>query len=115
MKMRGKVLRAPSSGPGLLIVEGQQYRFSLDGVWKSEIPPKPGLDVEVDLDHKLQVLAITVLPDSQLGKERAEVSIRKAKQKRTEILGKIVAQCGEHLRLRSILKRLGGNTWNRSQ
>jgi hypothetical protein len=115
MKMRGKVLRAPGSNPGLLIMEGQQYRFALDGVWKSEIPPKPGLDVEAELDNKLQILAITILPDSQLGKERAEAGTTKAKQKRGETLGKIVAQCGEHLGLRGILKRLGGNTWNRSQ
>jgi hypothetical protein len=113
MRMRGKVLRAPSSNPGLLIVEGQQYRFSAGSVWKSGIPPKPGLDVEVDLDQNLRILAITVLSKSQLGQERT--FIVKAKRKRGEILGKIVAQCSEHLSLRSILKRLGGNTWNRSQ
>ena len=40
MKKRGKVLRDTTLGPGLLIVEGQQYRFTLQGVWKSAAPPK---------------------------------------------------------------------------
>lgn len=40
MKKRGKVLRDASSGPGLLMVEGQQYPFAWNGVWKSETAPK---------------------------------------------------------------------------
>src|SRR5260370_11898024 len=92
MKLRGKVLREPNAGRGLLMVEGQQYKFSLDGVWKSETLPKPGLDVDVDLDQNLQILAITAIPESQIAKEQAEKAMAKAKEKGGELFPKSVAK-----------------------
>lgn len=74
MTKRGKVLRDTTSGPGLLMMEGQQYRFSREEVWKSEAPPKPGLEVDVELDAQGKVQAIRVVPDSQLAKEQAETA-----------------------------------------
>lgn len=94
MKMRGKLLREPNGGPGLLMVQGQQYKFSLDGVWKSETAPKPGQDVDVDLDQNLQILTITVIPDSQIAKEQAEEAMAKVKEKGGKILGDAVAKFG---------------------
>ncbi|SRR6266496_589233 len=94
MAKRGKVLRDANAGPGLLIVDGQQYQFGLEGVWKSEVPPKPGLVVEVELDANGQVAGITAVPESQLAKEQAEVALKVAKQKGGEIFGQIVAKVG---------------------
>ena len=79
MTKRGKVLRDANAGPGLLMVEGQQYPFTLEGVWKSEVPPKPGLVVEVDFDSTGQVTGITAVPESQLAKEQAEAAMAVAK------------------------------------
>ncbi len=72
MIKRGKVLRDTTSGPGLLMIEGQQYRFSLEDVWKSEAPPKPGRVVDVELDACGKIQSITAVPDSQLVREQAE-------------------------------------------
>ncbi len=72
MTKRGKVLRDPYRGPGLLMVEGQQYPFLLESVWKSDGPPKPGLPVDIEFGQSGQILAITVVPESQLAKEEAE-------------------------------------------
>jgi hypothetical protein len=94
MAKRGKVLRDPNAGPGLLIVDGQQYPFALEGVWKSEVAPKPGLVVDVDLDTTGRVSAITAVPDSQLAKEQAEIAMRAAKEKGGQIFGQIVAKVG---------------------
>src|SRR6266436_5158238 len=80
MTKRGKVLREPTSGPGLLMMEGQQYRFSRE-VWRSEAPPKAGLVVDVELDTQGGVQAVTVVPDSQLTKEQAEASMVLARRK----------------------------------
>src|SRR6266481_8693844 len=66
MKKRGKVLRDPHTGPGLLMIEGRQYWFCLEGVWKSQMPPTPGLAVDVKLDHARQIIAITAVSESQL-------------------------------------------------
>src|SRR5258708_10445750 len=85
MKLRGKVLREPNAGPGLMMVEGQQYKFYLDGVCKSETLPKPGLDVDVHLDQNLQILPITAIPESQIAKEQAQKAIAKPKGKRRSL------------------------------
>ena len=74
MKKRGKVLRDAASGPGLLMLEGQQYHFSPEGVWKSDTLPKPGQVVDVELDAAGKVRSITVVPDSQLALEQADAA-----------------------------------------
>src|SRR5215469_10588296 len=65
MRVRGKVLREPGAAPGLLMIDGQQFRFWLDGVWHSDLRPKPGLAVNVELNRELQVVGITVIPEGQ--------------------------------------------------
>lgn len=57
MNKRGKVLRDPHGGPGLLMIEGRQYQFWLD-TWTLDIPPKPGLPVEVTCDGQDQIQRI---------------------------------------------------------
>lgn len=95
MAKRGKVLRDPNAGPGLLMVEGQQYPFALEGVWKSEIAPKPGQVVEVTFDTTTgQIAGITAVPESQLAKEQAEIAMKAATEKGGEIFGQIVAKVG---------------------
>jgi hypothetical protein len=72
MAKRGKVLRDPLAGPGLLMAEGRQYQFILDGIWKSEMPAKPGLLVDLEFDAQGKISGITPVPDSQLAREQAE-------------------------------------------
>lgn len=74
MPKRGKVLRDPHVGPGLLMVEGKQYPFLLEGLWRSEVPAKPGLVVNVDFDNQGNLNAITAVPQSQLDREQAELA-----------------------------------------
>jgi hypothetical protein len=57
----GKVLRDTSTGPGLLIVEGQQYPFGRICLWKSEVQPKAGMVVEVEFDRDGELLAIRTI------------------------------------------------------
>jgi hypothetical protein len=94
MKKRGKVLRDPMAGPGLLMVEGQQYSFSLEGVWKSEVSPKPGLVVDVEFDPPGQISGITAVPESQLAKEQAEAAMALAKEKGAALASGLVAKFG---------------------
>jgi hypothetical protein len=72
MSKRGKVLREPIAGPGLLIAEGRQYQFGSDGIWKSQVSPKPGLVVEIELDAQGKMTAITAVSDLSLAKEQEE-------------------------------------------
>ena len=94
MKKRGKILRDPGPGPGLLMIEGRQYWFRREGAWKSEVPPKPGLAVDVKLDQAGQILAITAVSESQLAVEQAERSVDPARATAAvKILRKIAAKC----------------------
>jgi hypothetical protein len=71
MKKRGKILRDTLSGPGLLMMDGRQYRYVLEGVWKSEIQPKPGLAVDVELGADGIVKSVTAVDEAQLAREEA--------------------------------------------
>jgi len=95
MTTRGKILREPGAEPGLLMIEGQQYRFWLDGLWRSPLAPQPGFTVDVEWDQNGQMSAITVVPESQLNKERAEAAFSKAKEKGGAMLAPVVATAGK--------------------
>jgi hypothetical protein len=94
MAKRGKVLRDPYAGPGLLIVEGQQHQFFLEGIWHSEVPPKPGLAVDVDFDAQGNVTRITAVPDAQLAKEQAELTTAAAKERGIALASKMMTKLG---------------------
>jgi hypothetical protein len=94
MIKRARVLRDATSGSSLLMMEGQQYRFSLAGEWKSDVPPKPGLVVDVELDAHGEVLGITVVPDSQLAKEQTKAAIAQARQKGQNPAASLVTRIG---------------------
>ena len=79
MRARGKVLREPDVGPGLLMIDGQQFRFWLAG-WHSEIAPKPGLAVNVELNRQLEVVRVTAIPEAQQ-KELAPTPVSESAQK----------------------------------
>jgi hypothetical protein len=94
MKKRGKVLRDTSSGPGLLMVEGKQYSFPLEDVWKSEAPPRPGLVVDVELSDDDTVQSVTAVPDSQIAKEQTEQALAAARAKGSALASSAVARFG---------------------
>src|SRR3954451_13551581 len=94
MSKRGKVLRDPYAGPGLLMVEGQQYPFVLDGIWKSEIPAKVGLPVDVEFNPGGGVCGITAITESQLAKEHAEIALAAAREKGAAVASNLVAKFG---------------------
>jgi hypothetical protein len=94
MPKRGKILRDPHAGPGLLIVEGRQHQFFLEGVWKSDVPATPGLAVDVEFDGQGTLNAITAVPESQLAKEQAEIALAAAKKRGAALASSMVATFG---------------------
>jgi hypothetical protein len=83
VKKIGKILRDTRTGPGLVMVQGQQIPFSLPGAWRSEQPPIPGLSVEVELGAAGEILGI---------RPTSEISIASAESKRSKIFGKLLAR-----------------------
>jgi hypothetical protein len=94
MKKRGKILRDTSAGPGLLMAEGQQYSFPLEGVWQSETPPRPGLVVDLELGEGGIVKAVTAVPESQIAKEQADRALAAARAKGGALASSAVARFG---------------------
>jgi len=94
MSKRGTIMRDPSAGPGLVMVQGQQYQFALEGIWRSETLPKPGLVVDVDFDPVGQVTAMTPVAETRLAKEQADAALEFARAKGTALASGMVARFG---------------------
>lgn len=94
MSKRGTIMRDPSTGPGLVMVQGQQFQFALEGVWRTETLPRPGLVVDVDFDPTGQVSGITPVPESKLAREQAEVALEFAREKSAALASGLVARFG---------------------
>lgn len=56
----GVVLRDTSAGSGLLMVEGRQLPFHLEGLWRSPVAPKPDMAVEAEFDGEGALVALRV-------------------------------------------------------
>jgi hypothetical protein len=94
MAKRGRIMRDPNAGPGLVIIEGRQYPFSLEGIWRSDTLPRLGLVVDVDFDPEGQVAAMTAVPDAQLAREQAEAALQGARRKGAQLASGAVERFG---------------------
>jgi len=94
MTKRGKILRDTSAGNGLIVVDGQQYPFTLEGTWRSEVPPAVGMTIEAEFNDAGQIVWMRAVQDSQLTKEQAQAALMAAKGKGAEIFSGLVARVG---------------------
>ena len=94
MKKRGKILRDTSAGPGLVMAEGQQYTFSLEGMWRSPEAPRVGMVTDVEFDDDSSVRTLTLVPESQLAKEQAEAVMAAARERGSALASGAVAKFG---------------------
>jgi hypothetical protein len=94
MTRRGKILRDTSAGNGLVVVDGQQYPFMLEGTWRSEVPPAVGMTVDAEINDAGQIVSLLVVQESQLTKEQAQAALQAAKGKGAEIFSGVVARVG---------------------
>ncbi len=94
MTKRGKVLRDTNAGPGLLSIDGQHVQFSLEGVWRSEAPPVPGMAVQVEFAQDGSIVGITTISDSQIAKEQAGAVVEAARQRGKVLASSAIAKFG---------------------
>jgi hypothetical protein len=94
MTKRGRVQRDTSIGDGVVAVEGKQYVFQLEGMWRSELPSRAGMLVDVTFDSVGVPLYMVAVPDSQIAKEQAEQTLAGAKRHGTAIAGGLKARYG---------------------
>lgn len=94
MIKRGKVLRDGSAGLGLLAVDGQHYQFSMEGVWRSNVPATAGMTVDVEFNSDAAIVGITQVADPQIAKEQAEAVVKVAREKGSVVVSAAVARFG---------------------
>lgn len=94
MKNRGKILRDTNAGPGLLSIALEQYPFTLEQNWKSDVPPRVGMVVDVELDAGGAVLTAAPVADAQVAKEQADKAMRAAKEKGGALAAGLTARFG---------------------
>ena len=104
---RGRVLRDTNVGPGLLSVGGKQYSFTLENTWQSELPPRPGMIVDVIFDTQGAPEAVRVVPEGQVAKEQAAASLIDAQKKGGELAATVVARFGKATLTAELLLILG--------
>ncbi|MFL9923700.1 hypothetical protein PQR62_05480 [Herbaspirillum lusitanum] len=90
MKKRGKVVRDTQAGSGLISINGEQFPFELEGMWKSDVAPRVNMVVDVGFDAGGGVETVQVVPEGQLAREQAEGAVREAKL-RSQALGRELA------------------------
>lgn len=71
MAERGNILRDTSVGDGIIFINGVQKNFSLERNWRSAVPPKSGMKVDVTFDANGDIDTVTIVDESQLAKEQA--------------------------------------------
>jgi hypothetical protein len=71
-RVRGTIIKVPDATPGLLIVDGRQLPFTLEGRWRSPVAPAANMSVDVDLDAAGAVAAVSVVDAQQIARERLE-------------------------------------------
>ncbi len=76
---RGRILRDTSAGDGLVFVDGKQYLFRLEGMWKSEFAPKVNMLVDVDFDDGGKVTALRTAPVEAVAAEQTAQALNAAK------------------------------------
>lgn len=85
MAKRGRILSDPTAGPGRVMVQGRQHVFGLDGVWRSDALPRPGVVVDVEFDEAGRISAMMVVPEARLAREQVEAALDFARLKGVEV------------------------------
>lgn len=94
MIKRGKILRDSNVMPGLVSVDGQHYQFSLEGVWRSEVPPTPGMTVDVEFADSTSIVGITQVAEPKMAQEEAEVELKEAGENGGALVSNAIAKFG---------------------
>jgi hypothetical protein len=76
---RGRILRDTSAGNGLVFVDGKQYLFRLEAMWKSEFAPKIDMLVDVEFDDRGQLIALRTASVEAVAAEQTTQAFNAAK------------------------------------
>jgi len=67
---RGTIIKVPGNEPGLILANGKQWPFGMEGVWVSPVAPAANQTVEVTLDAEGHVARVSVVDAQQVAREK---------------------------------------------
>lgn len=79
MTIKGKILRDPASGAGLVSANGQQYAFSLEQHWRSDTLPVAGMAVDLEIDGTGALASVSAASTQQQVEEKIKALNEKLK------------------------------------
>ncbi|MGM3277372.1 hypothetical protein [Ralstonia sp. 24A2] len=91
MQQRGKILRDTHSGTGLIIVDGRQHAFTLEGIWRSSEAPAVNMTVDAQFDETGTLTALFAVPDAQLAREKADEAMAAVKNRGRQLVAQSAA------------------------
>jgi hypothetical protein len=69
-KARGTVIKVPDSEPGIIVANGKQESFTLQGVWKSPVAPTVNMPVDIEFNSAGGVTGVVAVDSQQINRER---------------------------------------------
>jgi hypothetical protein len=87
-RLRGTIIKTPDTSPGLLVADGQQKTFTLEGAWKSPVAPAVNMAVDIELDDAGFITGLTAVNPPQLPSEKLEHIGRVVQMNGNDALGK---------------------------
>jgi hypothetical protein len=100
-QLRGTIIKTPDTSPGLLVADGRQKTFTLEGAWKSQVAPAINMAVDIELDGAGFITRLTAVDPQQAAREKLE-QIGGAAQERGKEAAEIARQS-----VRALAARMG--------
>jgi hypothetical protein len=64
-QLRGTIIKTPDASPGLLMVNGRQKPFVIEGMWKSPVAPAVNMTVDAEFDSAGSIQSLAVVDPQQ--------------------------------------------------
>ncbi|MCP5327724.1 MAG: hypothetical protein H7A15_03545 [Sinobacteraceae bacterium] len=92
MQKRGRILRDTQVGDGLVSIDGRQYPFRLEGMWRSEFAPRINGMVEAEFDEHGNLISLRGLDASTIAGEQATQAMDAAQTAAKKLAGNFQSQ-----------------------
>lgn len=86
---RARILRDTSAGEGLLSAEGQQYAFTLETHWRSDIAPAANMPVDARFTPDGKLIDLHAVSDAAQNQEKVKAAVDDAREIATQTLDRL--------------------------
>lgn len=69
---RGNIIKVPDATPGLIVCDGKQIPFKLEGVWCATVAPSINQKVDLTFNQDGELSSVNVVSQETLAREKLE-------------------------------------------